>query len=828
MPSEHNDIQLDSAQKLVAEFYGRDLNEADTRHKIIDVVLHDILVWPRNAVDCESFIDPGYADYKLKKRDGTTVLFIEAKKSGFYFNLPIPFDDKAHSRYFSIKLLLTDPNINQAIEQVKKYCIEEGCEFGGITNGHEWIFFKAFEKGKSWKTLKSFVISSLQYFCDSYIEAFNKLSYTAVIERNSLPYLLGSSFPQNREIHFPKAKITAYHSEVNANNFAPYLRPLVDKYFGVIDQNDPDFMENCYVSNRTYFYYIKTFRRRIYDNLSPYFRSYNIKELRDGTTGGLFGREIEKSVKNLRARDVVILCGGKGSGKSTFLKRLLFHKVPPFIKNYSKICIIDLLKKPENTELIYEEIWSQLVKSLDTDQIMQKSRDELLELFSDRFELAKRQALYGIEANTETYNIRLNDLVAKWILDKKYCAKKLSEYWKTRHKGLIIVLDNTDQFQVPVQDFCFSAAQELAEEIDCLVIISMREERFYISKIHGLLDAFQTSAFHISSPSPQEVFQKRVLYISQILAQKGNSLIEGVAIDNAKITALRKFFRTLDVEFSKSYSPLNTFLGACTHGDIRLALDLFGGFLISGYTNVDEMISRRGWVIQIHQVLKPMMIPNRFFYDESHSSIPNLYQVRTRLNGSHFTALRILRDLIEGVDPNKSIYFSLPLMIHKFVDTYNMAEDCKACLDMLLQYGLIEANNRLDYYTEELDSVRVTPYGHYVYEHLSLFFTYLDLVCMDCGIFEESTANFLIQSATNDYHLFLGYRKYDRVLERLKRVKTFIKYLSHEEKREVLLYSLSKTDLFTERLNKNFFEEEQRIIASAKRLHRRKMDIDTE
>ena len=43
------------------------------------------------------------------------------------------------------------------------------------------------------------------------------------------------------------------------------------------------------------------------------------------------------------------------------------------------------------------------------------------------------------------------------------------------------------------------------------------EERFYYSRFHGTLDAFQTSGFHLSSPPSSQVFQKRLAYILKVL-----------------------------------------------------------------------------------------------------------------------------------------------------------------------------------------------------------------------------------------------------------------------------------------------------------------------
>ena len=72
-------------------------------------------------------------------------LVLEAKKSGNYFDLPNTYDSRANSFFCSVKVLLTDPKIKIAIEQVRRYCMDEGCQLASITNGHQWIFFKAFE-----------------------------------------------------------------------------------------------------------------------------------------------------------------------------------------------------------------------------------------------------------------------------------------------------------------------------------------------------------------------------------------------------------------------------------------------------------------------------------------------------------------------------------------------------------------------------------------------------------------------------------------------------------------------------------------------------------
>ncbi len=57
--------KLEIAAQLARTFDSRQLNEANTRHQIIDTVIHQILSWPKEAVLCEEYIKPGYADYLL-------------------------------------------------------------------------------------------------------------------------------------------------------------------------------------------------------------------------------------------------------------------------------------------------------------------------------------------------------------------------------------------------------------------------------------------------------------------------------------------------------------------------------------------------------------------------------------------------------------------------------------------------------------------------------------------------------------------------------------------------------------------------------------------
>ena len=481
------------------------LNEADTRHQIIDRTLHEVLSWPRVQTKCEQFIGPGYADYVLVNRRDSDILFVEAKREGTYFTLPTTFASESHSRFVKVSTLLTDKATRDAIVQVQQYCLSQGCEYAAVTNGREWIFFKTFQPKKPWKDLQAFVIERYDYFTECFSEATQRLSYTAIEEQASLRDLFGDPTHDNRPVYYPKSSISSYDQEVYRNHLAKSIRPIIQRYFSRMDPHDDAFMEACYVRRREYRESESNVNNVIHDTLSPYFRDFSVKTLFAEKESGEFFERIPSGQRDKRSRDVIVLFGGKGYGKSTFASRILYHRPSEAIEHFSKPVVVDLLECPEDKRLILEETYKQLIEKLDSDSLLKSDRPVVLELFADRFTLAKKQALAGLDVSSPEYNVRLNDLIETWKADHAYVSARLASYWNHLRKGPIVVLDNTDQYSPDIQEYCFTIAQMIATGLDCLVIVNMREERFYVSKIAGTLDAFHNSGCLLyTSPSPRD------------------------------------------------------------------------------------------------------------------------------------------------------------------------------------------------------------------------------------------------------------------------------------------------------------------------------------
>lgn len=807
----------ETAKEICSKYETHDLNEAETRSKIIDEIAKKILDWPESSIHRETHTSVGFIDYELRKSDEKTFLVIEAKREGIYFSIPNGYLANETHKFVSMRDLLTDDNISKAAYQAQKYCNDIGCQYACITNGNQWIFFKTFDPGRKWKNIPALVITNNKYFYENFTDAYNTLSYTSITESGSLESIFGLKRKNSENIFYPSEKITAYNQPVDANSLSRQLRPIVNKYFGAFDPQDHEFIESCYVTNNSYDKYLADFRNIISDSLSPYFETYGVKDVSNQIDGGNFGARIKKSLHSNKNGEVITLFGGKGAGKSTFINKVLYHNPPPFIEKHAIICIIDFLKTVETKEAIEKKFYTTLIEKLDQDGLLSGDRLKLISLFKDEYKTAINQDLYGIPESSIEYNTTLNRLTSEWKNDKEKCVSALIKYWKGKHKGAIVILDNTDQFNYENQDFCFSLAQQISDTQKCLAIISMREERFYGSRIKGYLDAFQNSGFHISAPITEEVFLKRVQYVIKLINEKPSELFDDSST-NTHIESCLQLFRVFNNEFSsKATAHLSNFLTSISHGNIRQALEIFRDFAVSGYLNVNEIISAQNmWRLKIHQVLKPIMMPNRFFFDETKSSIINLYRPRSRENSSHFTALRILNKLC--INPESPSYLSIGELKQYFIEKYNMQDDLERNLSAMLESGIIESNIRDDKYSPNIDQVKATSYGWHLFKHISKSFTYLELACADTGFFEQSCASEIANLSNKEYKQFVNFNRYDRVITRLKKAEAFIAYLKNQEQQEFYHYGLTNEPSFGQLLADSFSNEKMDVLRSAERL----------
>lgn len=441
--------------------------------------------------------------------------------------------------------------------------------------------------------------------------------------------------------------------------------------------------------------------------------------------------------------------------------------------------------------------------------------------------VAQIQELAGFDPSSSNYLTERNRLFSEWKKDKIYVARTLKRHWERNGKRPVIAFDNTDQLAPALQDHCFLLAQNTARELQCTSIISMREERYCRARTVGVLDAYQNVGFHLAAPSLEHVFTKRIRLVINDLEQRQEDLTK-LLPDDAPFDELTGFFKVCVKQFREDRNALKRFLEECSRDNTRRALEFFRQFISSGYTHVGEMVANQYWTVISHQVVKPMMIPQRFNYDENKSLIPNIYQCRNRIKGSHFTSIRFLHTLRSGISttPIDGGFLRVEGLLDNFEAKYGSREDCEVVVDMMLQHGLIEANNRLDKYSVEkagsegqeqifADEVRITAFGIYMLDELSRSFSYLDLVSLDCGLADESLYHQFCNMAARERSF--GSDKTKRLESRLERASLFLKYLEVEESKEKTEFALTSGELFMSAIVTAFEIDKLRALESARR-----------
>lgn len=798
------------------------LNEATTRSRIIDTVIYDILAWPKNKVIHEESINEGYIDYTLKNDSNDNNIIIEAKKESVEFKIPHTSKENNLISFIKMNTLLTDSNIKKTVDQVRHYCLETCTKYAAITNGHTWIFFKVFDP--KWKNLNAYVIKDLKYFSENFVDAYNSLSYQQIKSGLGFEKLLNKHADYLKKTYSIKSKINAFDAPVDLNEYASFITKPVKYYFGDFITDDKEFLENCYVDERLYENTKNTLSALLIDNVSPYLKNHGVIDYTRQKLTDKLTKKVSNFIDyNENNKHIVIIYGDRGCGKSTFIRKLINSDIPEVARNKLRVIYIDLLNYAaiENDFIsLKNKIWSNVIKEIDVDNLRENYKAIQEILFPEEFKIIKEQLKTILPENSPEYGLKLEEKIKIHLADSEELSKRLALYLRKEKKyEIVLVVDNTDQYSAEVQDFCFQMVAEIYSSIKSLSIITIREERFFRSKNIGVLDAYETTQYHISSPHADKVFLQRLNYLIESLAEDSffENLIANHELtdwhkENVKKEYFQKYFEIFKEDFRKK-SNLFNFLTACAQKDMRKALDLFRKLVVSGYMNIKEIVHTQGniYKLQIHQVLKPLMTPEKYFYDESISSVPNIFKLRSLENTSHFTSIRILQNLNSGINT----YYKLSFLKSEYISKFDMEEDFINNITTLIEYKLIEANIRVDSYNPQIEEIKITPFGEYFINGLIHFFTYLDLISTDCDLFDEQTTNFISTSANEEYKLFCKGERGYRLIKRIEKTNIFIQYLIDQEIREKEIYNLNDKDLVMKNIIPKYNEDLKRLEVSS-------------
>jgi len=782
-------------KKFISEFddlLTKDLSESDTRSKIIDSLLINILGWKEIDIEREGYAREGYFDYLLTL-PGQKII-IEAKRNFKEFTLP--------SRHTLTSLNTLYNSNKDVIKQIRKYLSEVGTPLGIITNGKQYIISRFINTdGKDWKKNQALIFDGFQDIDERFIEFYNNLSRPNILDNGGFKFQLHDIDDTGQIV---LSSISSRENEISRNVLSSQIITLINYIFGEIytqsDTLDIEFIKECFIENKE----IKKNRseiERLFSDLPPQLEKV-VKARNTNNIANQIEEEITKSeisIRDITPPNPIIIVGAKGAGKTTFINHLLKQRFNnSLIKNHPPV-YIDFreyfnYEKSFEPEKISQEILDKIYKS-----------NEKLELHS--LKVLKRIYIDEIKKNDESiwkwykenddkvYQQKLSDYLSEKIEDKINHLLHLSIYMiKERRMRFTIVIDNADQFDMKIQESVFLFANSLNRKARCAVILSLREGYFYKWKDKPPFDAYESNVYHITAPQYGEVLQKRIDYTLKQLTIDGKTFGEtkkGHKLEIDVQSIIEFLFGLKNSILGDENKKIVDFLNYSTYPNIREGLNLFKTFLISGYTNVEEYILRERFskekkvTVPIHEFIKAVGLNNKLYYNHEISSIKNIFYP-TANSRNHFIKSRLLKYLSnkhkQGGRVGKFELFSD--IVDVFVSAGYNSNIIQMELIELIKLELIDSEEHLsDTDITELDfrsiNVSISPKGHYYINTLKNHFHYIELILQDTPIFNKK-----IYSSIKKYFPRADKNGNRPIDKRMKNVIDFMKYLQEEEENE--------------------------------------------
>lgn len=224
-----------------SQYLATDLSESDTRSKLIDTILIDVLGWQEKDIKREGSVDSGYYDYMISVPG--IHFIVEAKRQFKELNLP------SHHKKATINSLIKGNE--EVITQIRNYGMDEGVQYGVITNGYQFIILKTFNNdGKPWRDNTCLIFQNVEVIEERFIEFFENLSKYSIVSNGGFKFALPIN---NIEYKTILSSIINKDKELIRNSLSASITPLIDTIFGEIfseeREDDKEFILKCFVEN---------------------------------------------------------------------------------------------------------------------------------------------------------------------------------------------------------------------------------------------------------------------------------------------------------------------------------------------------------------------------------------------------------------------------------------------------------------------------------------------------------------------------------------------------------------------------------------------------
>ncbi len=794
----------DVRNEIVARLNGlqlADSNEAETRLKVIDRVLFEVLGWTHDDVTVECRVSEDgktkFIDYLLKTV--STSIVIEAKKVGAYeMNVPNLRTQRLNASFVSGELAAP-------IRQARNYARSKAVPFAVVTNGESWIVFPASRiDGVSFANSKSIIFPSLSLaLTDDHVEFTHLLSRQSVVDGSLEEALLSERSDQNEERRL-RLFFTSRSGLKPRNELYPLIQDAVElSLTNSLIEHRPDFLKKCYVQTAERRRFDKSIQMHL-KRQRPLFDRQPARPLQRKDVN-VVSNTIKKAVP-IRPFALLVL-GQVGCGKTTFIQytRLVTCKnifQPTKAGPYAHWIYIDFRGFSKHSD-VEGFIYNQLNEYVVNDIFLSNYEQCLRPAYGNDIRSLRDGPLRILKSEEEK-----DQRISQYLFERQGTradTDKRLKYAATK-KSVFLVIDNIDQLQsTDLQSEIFSEAIAISHRNNFNLIIALREATFVEHKNSPVFDAFDFTPVTIEPPQIPAVLSRRFVIMREIL--RGISG-EFVAENGAKIVVKD----LADIVDLISSSVLGTNIGrtidVMATSDVRLALRMTREFLAAGYTNPGRAVqihqSGKRYVLPPHEALRSLMLGSNAVYQEVQSVLGNPFDSYLSRNKLQLLRLFILSALVRFASEADFQYVDGP-EIRKATRGvgYGDKEVLKALEDLCkLRFLHTASHNEADFESSFYPSIL----GGTIIRHLMADFTFLETVMMDTFISDK-----LIWDRLYELSESIGAQRNvtERLRIRIERIRVFMNYIRGLY--EIVLEEANRRGLPRE-WRSNPFEEREKLL----------------
>lgn len=769
---------LKEFENVYSAFKEIDLSETDTRSKILDKLLIDVLGWTEFDIEREGWVRVGYFDYELKTSAFQFV--IEAKKNFVDFKLPKKGNEvKVNTIYNGNK---------EVIDQIRQYIFERGLSYGVITNGTQYIISQFSNSiGKDWKEEKCIIFKDISDIKQNFDKFYDLLSRESVTNYGRLKINKTSNVAKTIvKDHSLKRK----SFELVRNQISQQLIPIINKVFEEIYNTESlegkKILQDCYVENKDVKKYNSELGFIFADN-PPTFDTRIIPVQNTEKTQEQLKDQIFTDVNVLP--DPIILIGTAGAGKTTFIKYFTEVLLSKNHKKNRPLIYLDFRlytsQTIRDTRFVYDNIIKQLENSYP--ELNLNKFNVLKTIYKNEIDKKKQGTWSYFVTNEDKINEAIANLIDERQKDTINHLLAITTYLLHQcHKRICVLFDNADQLNESDQKEVFLLGNSINRNLKAVAIISLREGYFYKWKNKPPFNAYQSIVYHITAPPYRKVLEKRINYV---MTRFDFQPIE-LNAENKQVKfqkgSLEHLFKNLYKTLFKSHnSDVMEFLEETSYPNTRQGLENFKSFLLSGHSKITEYMSFEygiGQGIPIWEFFKSVALDSNYYYETSKSKIINIFYP-SKNNTNHFTKIRLLNYLFHKlkISSKKIEYFPVTEITNEFLKAGYSIDIIEEEIQDLFDFKLVSTSE----YSEDIEEefriesnslISITSVGVFYMKSLINRFHYLDLILQDTPIYEdEYFAKLCTEFPDSDEY---GNRDLEK---RKKCVEVFVDYLQNQE-----------------------------------------------